>query len=303
MDALSIIGLIVVAILAGSLDPSTALPEFDQQWNFADPGATEAKFRAILAAAPIEARDHRLELATQIARCQGLQAKFDAAHATLDEVQKSAPLTPRVRARLLLERGRVFNSAGSPGRALPIFRDAYRVATEAAERRFAIDAAHMIAIAEPAIADQIAWNLKCLDLIDQHPEQDRWRNAIYNNLGEAYRADRQYDRALDCFQKLIARQQATGRPVDRYARVDEAKMLRMVGRPAESLARMQALQREIGAETDGFVAEEQAEALLALGRADEAKPLFRLAWEKLKDEAWLKESEPQRHQRLREMGE
>ena len=303
MDALPIIGLIVVAILAGSLDPSTALPEFDKLWNFADPGTTEARFREILAAAPVEARDYRLELATQIARCQGLAGEFDAAHATLDQVERSGSLTPRVCARLLLERGRAFNSAGSPGRALPIFRDAYRVATEAADWRFAIDAAHMIAIAEPKVADRIAGNLKCLDLIDQHPEQDRWRNAIYNNLGEAYRADRQYDRALDCFQKLIAWQQSTGRAVDRYARVDEAKMLRMVGRPAESLARMQTLQREIGDEPDGFVAEEQAEALLALGRADEAKPLFRLAWEKLKDEAWLKESEPQRHQRLRELGE
>lgn len=278
-------------------------PDFDKLWNFADPAGTEARFREVLAAAPGEARDYRRELSTQVARCQGLQGHFDAAHATLNEIEKSAPLTPRVRARLLLERGRAFNSAGSPQRALPVFRDAYRVASEAADWRFAIDAAHMIAIAEPNTADQIAWNLTCLKLIDEHPEQDRWRNAIYNNLGEAYRAAKQYDLALGCFEKLIAWQRAAGRPVDRYARVDEAKMLRLLGRPAESLAKMDALQREMGEEIDGFIAEERAEALQAVGREAEARASFRQAWEKLKDQTWIRDAEPERYARLEQFGQ
>lgn len=282
-----------------------ALPDFDKLWNFSDPAGTEAVFRRLLEqAAPSEAA-YRLELSTQIARCQGLQGKFDDAHATLDAVDRQLATDdlPVPRVRSLLERGRAFNSAGHADRALPLFRQALDLGTSRGLPRFAIDAAHMVAIAEPQVDDRIAWNLKCLELIDRHPEQDPWRNAIYNNLGEAYRAAGRYPEALDCFQKLIAWQKSTGRAVDRYARVDEAKMLRLIGQPAESLDRMTALQAEIGNEIDGFVAEERAEALLALHRADEARPLFRQAWSKLKEEAWLRDSEPARYERLKRLGE
>lgn len=282
------------------MEPSR-LPDFDKLWDFSNPAGTEAKFRQTLAESYGAPDDYRCELLTQIARCQGLQGRFDAAHATLDAVEPSAR-SPRVRSRLLLERGRAFNSSGKPDRALPVFREAFANACTAGEWGFAIDAAHMIAIAEPEVADQIAWNLRCLQLIEEHPDQDRWRNAIYNNLGEAYRAAGQFDRALECFQKLIQWQRDTGRTIDRYARVDEAKMLRLTGRPEESLAKMSALQQELGDDADGFVAEERAEALAAMDRADEAGPFFKLAWQKLKNDAWIQRFDPQRFDRLRQLG-
>ena len=71
---------------------------------------------------------YRFELLTQIARSQGLQRRFDDAHATLDWVEmvlnglpeteaegEAAAVTPRI--RHLLERGRVFNSSRRPLRA------------------------------------------------------------------------------------------------------------------------------------------------------------------------------------------
>ena len=64
-----------------------ALHDFDALWNFSDPAATEAKFRDILTGAPSDEIAYRLELQTQIARCQGLQNKFNDAHRTLDQVQ------------------------------------------------------------------------------------------------------------------------------------------------------------------------------------------------------------------------
>lgn len=294
-----------VAVAAAGFQTMPALPDFDKLWNFADPAGTETRFREVLADVPADAAAYRLELMTQVARSQGLQGQFDAAHATLDEVDAALAGRdlPAAKVRSLLERGRAYNSAGQPAKALPLFREAFALGQERGLWRFAIDAAHMVAIAEPKADDRIAWNLKCLELVDRHPEQDRWKYAIYNNLGEAYRAAGRYAEALDSFQKLIAWQQAAGREVDRYARVDEAKMLRLTGRPGESLDRMAALQAELGEEVDGFVAEERAEALLALGREEEARPLFRQAWSKLKDEKWLAEGEPERYERLRKLGE
>src|SRR5205809_608773 len=92
------------------------LPVFDKLWDYGVPADTEATFRAILsdhqAIAPTA---YVAELLTQIARCQGLQDRFDEAHLTLDNVERM--LTPdmrRARVRYLLERGRVFNSGGQP---------------------------------------------------------------------------------------------------------------------------------------------------------------------------------------------
>ena len=77
-------------------------------------------------------------------------------------------------------------------------------------------------------------------------------------------------------------------------------MLRMLGRPQESLDRMRQLEAE-PKEPDGFVCEEIGEALLATGRGDEAKPYFVTAYAKLKEVDWLTQSEPQRLERLKQL--
>ena len=55
-----------------------------------------------------------------------------------------------------------------------------------------------------------------------------------------------------------------------------ARQLRALGRHDEALARLRELEAELSAagETDGFVPEEIAENLLALGRTDDARPFF-----------------------------
>ena len=52
-------------------------------------------------------------------------------------------------------------------------------------------------------------------------------------------------------------------------------------------------------ETDGYVFEEIAERLLALGRDDEARPSFARAWEELRADPSLSVDEPACLQRLR----
>lgn len=97
----------------GTSDASSDLPDFDKLWDYNDPAGTAEKFREILPAARESGnRPYLAELLTQIARTQGLQREFDAAHATLDEVETLlADDAPIPRIRVLLERGRVFNSS------------------------------------------------------------------------------------------------------------------------------------------------------------------------------------------------
>ena len=53
---------------------------------------------------------------------------------------------------------------------------------------------------------------------------------------------------------------------------------------------------------DGYVYEELAECLYALGRLDEAKPYFRRAHELLSKDAWFVEGEAPRLARLAMLG-
>src|SRR5262245_33322031 len=95
--------------------------DFDQLWNYDDPAATERRFRELLPQIPAETPPY-LELLTQLARAQGLQRDFDAAHHTLDSVEAAlAGAGERVHIRYLLERGRAFNSSKQPERARPLF--------------------------------------------------------------------------------------------------------------------------------------------------------------------------------------
>ena len=118
------------------------MTDIDSLWDYDDPASSEARFRAALANAT---SDRRLELLTQIARAQGLQGRFDDAHRTLDEVEPAlSPAPLRLHVRYLLERGRVFNSAGEAARARALFADALALAADdPAEAFYAIDAAHM----------------------------------------------------------------------------------------------------------------------------------------------------------------
>ena len=168
----------------------SVLLDFDSLWDYHNAEQTERKFRELVEQAEASGDlSYALQLQTQIAQAQGLQGHFADAHLTLDGVEKQ--LTTDValaRVRYLLERGRVFNSADQPARAVPLFVEAWELASGIGAWKFAIDAAHMVAIADADLASQVAWNEKALALIEQHPDQRRWLPAIYNNLGETHRA-------------------------------------------------------------------------------------------------------------------
>jgi hypothetical protein len=142
-----------------------ALPDLDRLWDYDRPAETESRFRALLAElASGGSVAFRAELLTQIARTEGLQGRIVEADATLDQ---AAPLLAaagaRARVRWLLERGRVRNSSDREVEAVSLFDEALGLAEASGEIALAIDAAHMLAIAD-APERLMTWHRRALTM-------------------------------------------------------------------------------------------------------------------------------------------
>lgn len=280
--------------------------DFDKLWDYRHPAETEQAFRRELTAKQNrEGGEYLAELRTQIARTLGLQGKFDEAHDTLDEVQAVLAedwLTARV--RYLLERGRVFNSSSRQTEAIPLFLEAWNLGIEAGEHDYAVDAAHMLGIAELTPETRMAWNLKALAHAEAHPGASRWLGSLYNNIGWAKVDAGELEEALDLFERAYAFRRKQDNPGATFiAKWSIAKVLRLIRRTEEALEIQQELLADIeqGAEQDGYVYEETAECLLSLDRLEDAKPYFAKAYELLSQDRWLAGHEPARVERLKEL--
>ena len=179
-----------------------AQARLDELWDFSDAADSEARLRAA-AEAETDAST-RAELQTQVARALGLQSRFDEADAVLDGV---AIEDAAVAARAALERGRVRNSSGDPGGAVPYFLAAVDAASAAGLTFLQVDALHMLAIAEPDQADQwTAAGFAALDDVDD-PRTLRWRVSLHNNAGWRLFDEGRIDEAVTSFE--AARDAAT----------------------------------------------------------------------------------------------
>ncbi len=278
----------------------------DRAWDFDRPAESEARFRAELGTLP-RGSAASLELSTQLARAQGLQRNFDAAHATLDAVEQALPGKPeRVAVRYLLERGRVFNSSRQPDKAVSLFKDALTLARAAREDFLAIDAAHMLGIAAPA-EEGLKWNLEAVAMTERTSDARarRWLASLYNNIGWANLERGDYATALAYFEKAVPAWEARGDPRGvRIARWTVARAYRSLGRHDDALAIQRQLEAEGAAANapDGYVYEELGELLLAKGERAAAQPNFARAFELLGGDAGLRANEPERLSRLRRLG-
>jgi tetratricopeptide (TPR) repeat protein len=274
------------------------LPDFDAQWDFGNPAATEQMFRSILAQQQDAPLDYRLALRTQIARTFSLRRKFDEAHALLDEVERELTDDGVPRIRYLLERGRTLNSSSRPLEARPLFVRAMELARAQHQDRLAIDAAHMVAITLKG-QQALDANLEALALAEASTQEGgrKWKGSLYNNIGWSYHDLGDYQRALEYFEKGVEFRRQEGKPGPLHiARWAVARALRSLGRFEEALARQRELTSDAG--NDPYVEEEIGECLLALGRDDEARSHFARAYDVLKDDAGLQQSAPERLARL-----
>ena len=283
--------------------------QLDRRWDYAKPEVSEARFREALRQYPANSRE-ALEIATQIARAQGLQRKFDAAHATLDKIESELPrVDARVRIRGLLERGRVFNSSGSPAKAVPLFRQAADAAARSGrpgDTFYEIDALHMLGIATPP-PERLGWNLRALEVAERSSDARArgWRASLYHNIGWTYFDRGEHATALGYWEKSLAVREASGdQQRTRIARWTVARGYRALGRldDAERMQRALAEDNRAAGEEDGYVYEELAEIRLARGDAEGAAPLAAKAYALLREDAWLAATEPARLERLARVG-
>ena len=287
-------------------------PDFDTLWDYQRPEETEAAFRALLPEAENDLdHSYHLQLLTQIARAQGLQRRFDAAHETLDVVAALLGDAPPVaRLRYLLERGRVFNSSGAAERGRPFFQQAWDLSRTAPEVAFyAVDAAHMLAIVAGSPAEGITWNEAALERAESAPDDRarRWCGSLYNNLGWAYHDQGDFEEALAYFQRALTWRQEHGNEREvRVARWAVGRALRSLDRLDEALSVQEALREEwrrSGEQEAGYVAEEIAECRYAAGRVDESRRFFAEAHVRLSQDPWLVAQEPDRLRRLQQLSQ
>ncbi|HVT13298.1 MAG TPA: tetratricopeptide repeat protein [Fimbriimonadaceae bacterium] len=282
-----------------------ALIDIDSLWDFNDPVATEAKFRELVPIAETGGDEAYLsELLSQLARTQSLQRKFDESHAILDRAETlPASKGGRPRLRILLERGRAYNSSGKKDLARPLFIEAWELGDKLGEDRLAVDAAHMIAIVESG-EEALRWNLIALGLAitSEDPGARRWRKSLHNNIGWTYFEMGDRETALGHFRKSREAAEEMGDvESERIARWCIGKSLRVLGKVEEALEIQEQLQKDRGGQDAGYGSEEMGECLYALGRAEEAKPYFARAHAALSKDSWLVEREPERLARLLEL--
>ncbi|GAB3771015.1 tetratricopeptide (TPR) repeat protein [Nocardioides ginsengisegetis] len=225
-------------------------------WDFDDPTGSEQRFRAEAEAADPE---DRLVLMTQVARALGLQEKYDEGHAVLDDL---SPTEDEVAVRIVLERGRLFRSAGSPDEARPSFEAAVATASQAGLEALHVDALHMLAlVADPA--EQLAVNERALAVARNasDPAARDWDASLLNNIGMVHADAGRWGEALDAFEQALAARERIGVETrTRTARWMVAWALRNLGRTEEALAMQRALKADLEAagQHDPYVDEELA---------------------------------------------
>lgn len=266
------------------------VPDFDAWWDYADPVATEVRFRALLT--DLEASAERAvlaELLTQIARAQGFQRRFEEAYATLERARAETP-SARGRVRILLEEGRLDHAAGRAGAGVACFRAALSEAESAGEEALAVDAAHMLGIATP-VDEQLVWNLRAIDMAMRAacPKARRWLGTLYMNTGWTHHDAGRLAEALAMFRAAETWMHANGRAEQRRtARWNVARCLRALGVVDEALRIQRQLLRECEAAgvQDGHVHEELGELLLMSGETEAAAAMFHAAYDILTKDAW-----------------
>lgn len=287
--------------------------EFDREWNYRDPIATEQKFldyQDILT----DHEDPTLlpQLFTQLARCrslmrdkEGCESYLSSALSSIEALDKPQQIVPRIRYHL--ERGRLLNVLLLDDRGSADFLIAWNEAVNNACDFYAVDAAHMLGII--TVGDEsLDWNYKAMRFAEQSQDMKAksWLGALYNNIGWTLHGMERYEDALECFLKDEVWYRERHRHEEALiAHWSMSKMLRLLDRPDEALRELYVIaeeRKERKLPNDGYLSEEIGECLLAKGQVDHSAPFFASAYSILSQDEWLMQHESQRMERMKMLG-
>lgn len=240
---------------------------------------------------------------TQKARRLGLAGDFNGGHALVDQALPLAGDDPAGLAMCAIERGRLYNSTGRPDDALPSFHQAWRHARDAQAHDLAVDAAHMIAVAGK-LDDAVEWTGLALAYIAEHPEAERWRGPLLNNLGWSFFDAGCFEEALPIFERAVDVRRSRSQPRElRIASYAVVRTLRALGRTGAALRLGEQIVNS--ADMDGeqvpYVYEELAECYTDAGSMDQARSYAERALAILERDESFARQQPQRLTRLREL--
>ncbi len=293
------------------------LENFDDWWGkLGDPVKVEKKFQELLPQAEsLKDKSIYLQMLSQIALAQAVQKKFDEAHKTLDGAESL--LTPEydlAQVRIFLERGRVLQQEEKIPEARKYFEQSFELSLKHKFDYHIINAAHMIAIIAETPREKIQWNQRAIDLAisTRDKRAQDWFGSLYNNLGQNYLEEKQFEKALLAFQQALEYRKKEGYlPNIRFAKWAVARALRSLGQLDEALVIQLELLKEYDAIaksgsydipiqmftlTRGYIFEELAEIYDA-----KAKIFASLAYEDLSNDEMFRKAAPERLERLQQI--
>jgi tetratricopeptide (TPR) repeat protein len=285
--------------------PCNRLLSIDDLWNYNEPEESERRFRNALPDARRSGdRAYEVELRTQLARAVCLQRRYEEAHAILDDAEPllSAAMS-RPRIRVLLERGRILNDTLRTAEALECFQEAWRLAESTPETLLAADVLHMLAYVT-AGEESIRWHQTAIDFCQQQPGEPfrRWQSSLHMNLADKFEELGDYGTGLvHVHQSFVIAESLgwTARVID--AKNIIARLKRLSGDVAGAISLIEELIKIDSPR--GYVCEEYAECLLALGRESEARQQFQRAYELLSKDPWYSPTQTERLERMRRLGD
>jgi hypothetical protein len=246
-------------------------------WDYSKPALSEQRFREAL---PAATADEALILQTQIARSYGLRKDFAKAREILASISDSVKkASAEAQVNYFLELGRTYASPAHPPEALTaetrqqarsLYLQAFETARQAQLDFLAIDALHMMPMADPDPKAQLEWDLKALAYLEGSSQAaaKKWEASLRNNVGYAKHLLGQYDEALAQFKLSLAAHERAGKVKNvRIAHWMIAHTLRAQGKTQEAIDIQLRLEREWGeaGEPDPYVFEELEHLYRAAG--------------------------------------